>query len=63
MTFKTIQQELVKNYLSMQNSEKTASELAQKLSAQQLADFVVDAFNRGWITPENLGFDEEGQIL
>lgn len=40
------------------SSEEAAILIAHKLTSQQLTEFIVDAFNRGWITKFNLGIEE-----
>jgi hypothetical protein len=34
-----------------------------KLPKRLLAEFILDAFNRGWITKFNLGLNEDGDII
>ena len=36
-------------------------EMCAGQSKEKLAEFLVDAFNRGWITPFNLGLNEDGE--
>lgn len=33
------------------------------LGAEELAEFILNAWNRDWITKSNLGLDEEGNII
>jgi hypothetical protein len=37
--------------------------LAKKCTKEELARFIIDAFNRGWISRFNLGIDEDGNII
>ena len=34
-----------------------------RISQKDLAEFIVDAKNRGWITNFNLGLNEEGNVM
>ena len=45
-------------------TEETAAEqLAAKYSREQLATFIVDAYQQGWITNQNLGLDDAGDVV
>jgi hypothetical protein len=33
------------------------------VSKEALAEFIVDAFNRGWISSGNLGIDDDGNVI
>lgn len=46
--------------LSNDQAEET---LARYISRESLAEFVVDAFSRGWISPFNLGIDYDGNLI
>ena len=50
-------------YAGRLSPEEAASEIAGKVSGEGLALFVVDAFNRGWITLRNLGLDDDGNVI
>ena len=57
---RTIADILGKNYRDEISNYETAKILARDWSKHELAAFIVDAKNRGWITNFNLGLDEEG---
>ena len=40
-------------------SDAAAVMLAERIQPIMLADFIMDAFARGWITPFNLGLQEK----
>lgn len=44
-------------------TEDIATWLLSKVDKEVLVDFIVDAFNRGWITNFNLGLNEDGEII
>lgn len=44
-------------------TEQTVADLTDRLSIEELAEYLVEAFNRGWITPFNVGLDSDGNIL
>ena len=44
------------------STEDAIKILAQGMSREQLAEFIVDAFNRGWINRFNLGINEDGNL-
>lgn len=43
--------------------ETTAKHLLLKVGKEGLAEFILDAFDRGWITNFNLGLNEDGEII
>lgn len=45
------------------SSKQAVKKLQRTCSKEELADFIVDAFNRGWISKFNLGLDDEGKII
>lgn len=56
-----IRSEIANLYIGTQNSDTTENNIA-KLDSAQLAEFIINAFNRGWITIENLGIDTDGNL-
>ena len=38
-------------------NEETVQKLMDSMSKEELAEFIVDAFNRGWISKWNLGLE------
>lgn len=40
-----------------------AKERLMRLPSYDLADYLVESFNMGWITPFNVGLDEDGNII
>lgn len=42
------------------DSSYAAVELEEQLTPGQMADLLVDAFQRGWITPFNVGLNDDG---
>ena len=57
-----IQRAISLYYQERISKEQAINQLAQ-LSQQELAEFILDAFNRGWITKFNLGLNEDGKII
>ena len=57
-----IQRAISLYYQERISKEQASNQLAQ-LSQQELAEFILDAFNRGWITKFNLGLNEDGKII
>lgn len=57
-----IQQILSSLFKSEITSEQAASELQAHCSPEEVAEYLIDAFNRGWITPFNVGLDSDGNI-
>lgn len=60
--------DLIKNtlsalYKSEISSEQAVKELEENLSADETAEYLVDAFNRGWISPFNVGLDSDGNVV
>lgn len=57
----------IRDILALLYQNKISSEVAEKrlarLSESTLAEFIVDARNRGWITNFNLGLDDEGNVI
>jgi hypothetical protein len=48
--------EIIKDYYEGNvELDDAAFNLMDEVPAEQLADFIMDAFARGWITPFNLG--------
>ena len=57
-----IRKVLAQVYRGDTTAEEAAQIIARGMSREQLAEFVVDAFNRGWIDRFNLGIDDEGNV-
>ena len=57
-----IQEELSDLYRNEQSRRNAVLCIAQ-LPAEELAEFIVDAHQRGWISNFNLGLDEDGEII
>ena len=45
------------------SNEDTVTRITATVGKESLADFIVDVFNRGWITRENLGISEDGDVI
>lgn len=45
------------------DSDSTAVTIAGLVCKESLAEFIVDSFNRGWISYENLGIDTDGKLI
>jgi hypothetical protein len=45
------------------DSADAVAVLARKLKRSDLAEFIVDAYDRGWITNFHLGLDDDGNIM
>lgn len=58
-----VQQILAALYRRELSAEQAEAEIARFISRESLAEFVVDAFNRGWITIGNLGINEDGHPI
>ena len=61
-TFDIIRAEIANLYIGTQNTNTTENAIAT-LDSTQLAEFIVNAFNRGWITIDQLGIDEDGKLI
>ena len=61
-TFDIIRTEIANFYIGTQNTNTTENAIAT-LDSTQLAEFIVNAFNRGWITIDQLGIDEDGKLI
>jgi hypothetical protein len=58
-----IKTELSKLYKGEQSTIETENNIKHKVKKEMLAEFIVDAFERGWITRFNLGLDDDGNII
>lgn len=56
-------QHTVSLFYQEQITEDQAIKRLAQLSQKELAEFILDAFNRGWITKFNLGLNEDGKIV
>lgn len=45
------------------DADTAERKIAGVVRKESLAEFILDAFNRGWITRGNLGLDEDGKII
>lgn len=54
---------LAKQYRGEIDQEEAARELAAACAPLDLAEFIVGAKNRGWISNFNLGIDEDGNVI
>lgn len=45
------------------DEDHAAAQIADSESAESLAEFIVEAHQRGWITNFNLGLDEDGEPI
>ncbi|MDO8416525.1 MAG: hypothetical protein Q7S87_09970 [Agitococcus sp.] len=61
--FGAIKAAISKMYRNEANSESTAVSIAGVVSKESLAEFIVDSFNRGWISKGNLGIDDDGKLI
>lgn len=50
-------------YNSKITSEQASSSLSRTCTRQELAEFIVDAFDRGWISNFNVGLDSDGDPI
>lgn len=50
-------------YNSDVDNDTAARMIAGLVTKDSLCEFIVDAFNRGWITRENLGIDDDGNLI
>lgn len=57
-----IKQILSQHYTEQLTPVQTEWELA-KLGPEALAEFILEAKERGWITNFNLGLDDEGNLI
>ena len=63
MSIEIIRTIIAKQYKGEIPMNEAYKELANSVTREQLAEFVVDSFNRGWITRFNLGIDEDGNLM
>lgn len=61
--FETIAAILGKHSRKITTAEQAAMIIAKNLQKEELAEFIVEAFNRGWITKFNLGLNEDGKPI
>ena len=61
--FKAIQSRIAQMYRNEISAEAASQAICQQASKEALAEFIVEAFNRGWISRFNLSIDDEGQII
>ena len=52
--------DIIGAYYRGEIDQDTAQGRLAELGADALADFAMDAFNRGWVSRFNLGLDEDG---
>jgi len=45
------------------SNEEASNMLVAEVSNQDMADFIIDAFSREWITRFNLGIDDDGNLI
>lgn len=50
-------------YLDKLTTEQAESSLVENLSAQDMAEFIVDVINRGWIDRHHMGISENGEPI
>lgn len=60
---KNIKEVCAKLYLSQINDDEAEKILLETMTAEQMAEFIVEAINRGWISRFNLGVDDDGEII
>jgi len=58
-----VQQNLSRMYRDHIDSDQAIRNITKNVSKEDLATFIVDAFDRGWISKFNLGLDDEGEII
>jgi len=59
-TMREILSDIANNRVSNEGAEKR---LQKAYSKAELAEFIVDAFQRDWITNFNIGLNEDGNII
>lgn len=50
-------------YRGEMTAEQAEARIAANLTAEDLAEYVVDIFNRGWISRANLGLNDDGNTI
>lgn len=45
------------------SNDETVRRLMRNVSKGSLAEFLIDAFDRGWISRFNLGIDDDGNVI
>ena len=61
--FRVIAALLGKHSRKITDEEQTVKNLCNHLTDKGLAIFIVNAYNRGWITNFNLGLNDEGEPI
>ena len=56
-------QYIISQYLQGKASDATTLHLLQRLSKRELAEFIMDAICRGWISNFNMGLDDGGKVI
>jgi hypothetical protein len=59
-TLSTIQSVIGGRYRSEVSADEAEIRLTEEATEEGLAEFLLDAFNRGWVTPFNVGLDADG---
>lgn len=55
--------EIISEYYQGNLTESEAEEKIESLGGNVLAEFILDAFNLGWVTKFNLGLNEDGEVI
>ena len=63
MAINKIRETMAALYRGEITDEQASEILSRYISRESLAEFVVDAFSRGWITRFNLGIDDDGKVI
>jgi len=62
-TFGKVQSIFAAHYRNEMTDAETERQLTRQLNKSELADFVMDAFKRGWICRSNMGVNEDGNLI
>jgi len=50
-------------YRGDSGEQKAANDIQRRVAKRALVAFLLDAFNRGWISAFNLGIADDGQVI
>lgn len=62
-TFEAVQKQLASLYRGEIEEAAAIRRPVGTAGKNDLADFIVDTFNRGWITHGNMGIDDDGNVI
>ena len=59
----TIRNAIAAMYRGDSEEQKAANDIQRRVAKRALVTFLLDAFNRGWISTFNLGIADDGRVI